>query len=126
MRSRHLCAKWLLILTCLIMVFCLIQRAAILHQSLVSVVQASQGFKTVSASEQQEQQDNDAGPSPCQLSAMLLLGAQPLFFDGAIPALLTLLLLTVLFFELHRERFIDKPVPLPLIRIHLKNCVFRE
>lgn len=123
MRSRQSSAKWLLVITCLVMALCLIQRAVYLRHVLGSAAPVSQ---THVSTYQSASADDSSGPQPCQLSAWSLLCAQPLFFDGALPALFVFLVLIAAFTALHRETFRDKPVPIPLLKIHLKNCVFRE
>lgn len=122
MRSRQSSAKWLLMITCLVMALCLIQRAVVLHHTL-AVATLSQTSADVPHS---SVANDTTGPQPCQLSAWSLLCAQPLFFDGALPALFAFLVLITVFTVLHKETFRDKPVPIPLLKIHLKNCVFRE
>lgn len=81
----------------------------------------------VSALSQQPSADEaEQGPSPCQLSAKSLLCAQPLFFDGALPAIILFLTLLQLTAAARAWVFRDDPVRPPTLRIHLKNCVFRE
>lgn len=43
------------------------------------------------------QEAEQPGPSPCQLGAQSLLCAQPLFFDGALPAIIIFFALLQLF-----------------------------
>ena len=117
MRNRRLPGKWFLILTCFVMAFCLVQRAAYLHHFLADASAQAQE----PSSEEAEQ-----GPSPCQLSAKSLLCTQPLFFDGALPAVLLFLTLLQLLAAGRPVVLRDDPVRPPTLRIHLKNCVFRE
>jgi len=125
MRSRQSSAKWLLVITCLVMALCLLQRAVYLRHMLTDIATVSQ-YNASNSSEQNTSPADSSGPQPCQLSAWSLLCAQPLFFDGALPALFSFLVLIAVFTTLHRETFRDKSVPIPLLKIHLKNCVFRE
>lgn len=67
-----------------------------------------------------------SGPSPCQLGAHSLLCAQPLFFDGALPAIIIFFALLQLFTQGRALSPAEQPVQAPPPRIHLKNCVFRE
>ena len=126
MRSRNTSARWLLVITCLVMALCLIQRAVYLRQVLSGTPAVSHVTPSVSQNSAPAVTDNDTGAQPCQLSAWSLLCAQPLFFDGALPALLAFLVLIAVFSERRKETYQDKPVPIPLLKIHLKNCVFRE
>jgi hypothetical protein len=125
MRNRPLLGKWLLIITCLAMALCLVQRAVYLNHFLQGLEQQAQTSLTVDAANPAGDTES-AGPSPCQLSAQSLLCAQPMFFDGALPAIILffalLQLLTPLRTLVFRERVVQSPPP----RIHLKNCVFRE
>lgn len=125
MRSRQSSAKWLLVITCLVMALCLLQRAVYLRHMLTDIATVSQ-YNASSNLDQNTSPVDASGPQPCQLSAWSLLCAQPLFFDGALPALLSFLVLIAVFTTLHSETFRDRPVPIPLLKIHLKNCVFRE
>ena len=85
MRNRQLLGKWLLIVTCLAMALCLVQRAVMLNHFLQGLdPQISLSADAPAQSSNTEQ----PGPSPCQLGAHSLLCAQPLFFDGALPAII--------------------------------------
>ena len=106
MRNRQLLGKWLLIVTCLAMALCLVQRAVMLNHFL----QGLEPQIALSADAPSQSNAGESGPSPCQLGAHSLLCAQPLFFDGALPAFAP----------------VEQPVQAPPPRIHLKNCVFRE
>ncbi|RAU37906.1 hypothetical protein [Enterobacter sp. RIT418] len=125
MRNRPLLGKWLLIITCLAMALCLVQRAVYLNHFLQGLGQQAQTSLTVDAAKPAGDAES-AGPSPCQLSAQSLLCAQPIFFDGALPAIILFFALLQLFAPqrslVFRERVVHAPPP----RIHLKNCVFRE
>lgn len=107
-------------MTCLAMALCLVQRAVYLHHFLEQVGNPVQTLSTPATDEPQ------VGPSPCQLSANSLLCAQPIFFDGALPAVIIFLALIQLFAEVRTFVFRDVPRRPPTLRIHLKNCVFRE
>lgn len=120
MRNRQRLAKWLLILTCLAMLICMVQRAVYLHHFLQQAANPTP-MLSVPAPD-----DASAGPSPCQLSASSLLCAQPVFFDGALPAVILFLTLLQLFTEVRALVFRDIPVRPPTQRIHLQNSVFRE
>ncbi|STQ11794.1 Uncharacterised protein [Enterobacter cloacae] len=86
MRNRQLLGKWLLIITCLAMAICLVQRAVYLNHFLQGLDPQVQTLMMADAPGQEAEQP---GPSPCQLGAQSLLCAQPLFFDGALPRLLS-------------------------------------
>ncbi|MBJ3779904.1 hypothetical protein JFY47_05055 [Enterobacter asburiae] len=123
MRNRQLLGKWLLIVTCLAMALCLVQRAVMLNhflQGLDPQISLSADAPAQSSSTEQP------GPSPCQLGAHSLLCAQPLFFDGAIPAIIIFFALLQLFTQGRALAPAEQPVQAPPPRIHLKNCVFRE
>lgn len=52
------------------------------------------------------QEAEQPGPSPCQLGAQSLLCAQPLFFDGALPAIIIFFALLQLFTQ--RRTFLSR------------------
>ena len=120
MRNRQLLAKWFLILACFAMVICLAQRTVYLHHFLQEAASSVQVISSPAPD------DAPVGPSPCQLSANSLLCAQPVFFDGALPAVILFLALLQLLTAVRTFVFRDTPVRPPTLRIHLKNCVFRE
>ena len=120
MRNRQRLAKGLLILTCLAMLICMVQRAVYLHHFFEQAANASQMLTTPAPD------DASAGPSPCQLSASSLLCTQPVFFDGALVAVILFLALLQRLTEQRTFVFRDVPVRPPTLRIHLQNCVFRE
>lgn len=125
MRNRQLPGKLLLIITCLAMVICLVQRAVYLNHFLQGLGQETQTVLIVDAPVQKGDVE-PSGPSPCQLGAHSLLCAQPLFFDGALAAIIIFLALIPLLAEAQIRPFREQPVQAPPPRIHLKNCVFRE
>ncbi|MEH0885132.1 hypothetical protein [Enterobacter sp. UNJFSC 003] len=125
MRNRQLLGKWLLIIACLAMAICLVQRAVYLNHFLQGLGEQTQTTLLVDAPVQSSDLD-PSGPSPCQLGAHSLLCAQPLFFDGALPAIILFLILIPLLAEVRTRAFREQPVQAPPPRIHLKNCVFRE
>ena len=123
MRNRQLLGKWLLIITCLAMALCLVQRAVMLNHFLQGLdPQISLSTDAPAQTSNTEQ----PGPSPCQLGAHSLLCAQPLFFDGALPAIIIFFALLQLFTQGRALVPVEQPVQAPPPRIHLKNCVFRE
>ena len=123
MRNRQLLGKWLLIITCLAMALCLVQRAVMLNHFLQGLdPQISLSADAPAQSSNTEQ----PGPSPCQLGAHSLLCAQPLFFDGALPAIIIFFALLQLLTQGRALTPAEQPVQAPPPRIHLKNCVFRE
>lgn len=126
MRNRRLPGKWFLILTCFVMAFCLVQRAAYLHHFLADASAQAQDSALSAQAKQPSSEEAEQGPSPCQLSAKSLLCAQPLFFDGALPAVILFLALLQLLTAGRPVVFRDDPVRPPTLRIHLKNCVFHE
>ena len=119
-KNRQLKALALLVLACFVMLICLTQRASILHQMQVKAAALSQ------AAESSGQKPVSPALSPCELSAHSLLAAQPIHFDTILilPGLLVLVLaLLIKISILPRPAILFRPPPL---RIHLKNCVFRE
>lgn len=122
MRNRQLLGKWLLIVTCLAMALCLVQRAVMLNHFL----QGLEPQIALSADAPSQSNAGESGPSPCQLGAHSLLCAQPLFFDGALPAIIIFFALLQLFTLGRAFAPVEQPVQAPPPRIHLKNCVFRE
>lgn len=118
-KNRQLKALMLLVVACCVMLICLTQRASVLQQMQVkaaAIVQVANGGQEIAP---------DA-LSPCQLSAHALLCAQPLHFDTVLllPGLLLLLLAALVIVPVRiRPDAVPRP---PLLRIHLKNCVFRE
>ena len=63
-----------------------------------------------------------SGPSPCQLGAHSLLCAQPLFFDGALPAIIIFFALLQLLTQGRALAPAEQPVQAPPPRIHLKTA----
>ncbi|MBK0000109.1 hypothetical protein [Erwinia sp. S38] len=124
MRNRQRLAKWFLIITCLSLAICLVQRVVYLHHFFHPVDYLT--TTSLVADTGKDVSESQLGPSPCQLSGCSLLNAQPLFFDGALPAVILFLALLQLFIELRHLAFRDEPVRAPPLRIHLINCVFRE
>ena len=112
-KNRQLKALMLLVVACCVMLICLTQRASVLQQMQVkaaAIVQVANGGQEIAP---------DA-LSPCQLCA------QPLHFDTVLllPGLLMLLLAALVIVPVRiRPDAVPRP---PLLRIHLKNCVFRE
>lgn len=109
----------LLTLACLIMLVCLTQRISSLHASPGKAVSPSAAFQPYEAG-------LHTGLSPCQLEAHSVFMAQPVLFDGALPALeiiLSIILLTGSVSLCSRPR--ASPPSALTRRIHLKNCVFR-
>ena len=126
MRNRQLPGKWFLVLTCLVMAICLVQRAVYVHHFLDNAARQVQEPAVSALSQQPSADEAEQGPSPCQLSAKSLLCAQPLFFDGALPAIIIFFALLQLFRQGRAFAPAERPVQAPPPRIHLKNCVFRE
>lgn len=119
-KNRQLKAVALLIVACFVMLLCLTQRASVLHHMQVKAAALTQ------LAENSSQDREPAALSPCELSAHSLLAAQPLHFDTILllPALLVLVLAVLI-----KISVLPRPVILfrpPLLRIHLRNCVFRE
>ncbi|WP_369498798.1 copper-binding protein [Pseudenterobacter timonensis] len=119
-KNRQLKAIVLLVVACFVMLICLTQRASILHN-----MQVRAAVLSVTA-EKSVQEGASSALSPCELSAHSLLAAQPLHFDAILllPGLLVLVLAALIKISvLPRPTILFRP---PLLRIHLKNCVFRE
>ncbi|WP_350223558.1 copper-binding protein [Leclercia adecarboxylata] len=119
-KNRQLKAVALLVVACFVMLICLTQRASILHHMQVKAAALSL------TADNSPQELTSPGLSPCELSAHSLLSAQPLHFDTILllPGLLVLVLAVLLKISvLPRPVIFFRP---PLLRIHLKNCVFRE
>ncbi|MFJ5852626.1 hypothetical protein ACIQCT_06745 [Enterobacter cancerogenus] len=125
MRNRPLLGKWLLIITCLAMALCLVQRAVYLNHFLQGLDQQAQTVLMTDGADHTSDSEQ-SGPSPCQLGAHSLLCAQPLFFDGALPAIVIFFALLHLVTQACAWIYREQPVQAPPPRIHLKNCVFRE
>ena len=120
LKNRQLKAVALLVVACFVMLICLTQRASVLHH-----MQVKAAALTLTV-ENGVQEHMPPALSPCELSAHSLLAAQPLHFDSILllPGLLVLVLAVLI-------KISVLPVPVihfrpPLLRIHLKNCVFRE
>ncbi|WES87603.1 copper resistance protein [Dickeya fangzhongdai] len=111
MRNRQLVGNLFLALACLIMLTCLIQRVASLQLLLANPISATAFGPS---------EDPPAAITPCQLSAHSLL------MEHIIP------LLTLVFAAVAPRVKIRLTFPVahlffpPLLRIHLKHCVFRE
>lgn len=119
-KNRQLKALALLVVACFVMLICLTQRASILHHMQVKAAALSL------TAENSAQERVSPALSPCELSAHSLVTAQPLHFDTLLllPALLVLVLAVLIKISvLPRPVIFFRP---PLLRIHLKNCVFRE
>lgn len=119
-KNRQLKAIALLVVACFVMLVCLTQRASILHHMQVKAAAISL------TGENSQQERVSPALSPCELSAHSLLIAQPLHFDTLplLPGLLVLVLAVLI-------NISNQPRPViffwsPLLRIHLKNCIFRE
>lgn len=125
MRARRSSAKWLLVLTCFVMMICLIQRAVYLRHIFT---EASDSVHSSSLVLQSPLTDIEPvkGPAPCQISAFSLLCAQPVFFEGAIPALIILLALLSTLCSQPVQAARQSAPQSPPLRIHILNCVFRE
>ncbi len=123
MTYRQSAGKRILLLACIIMTVCLVQRAFFPHE-LPTTAQAS-AF-TLQATEPSAGGTETKGITLCLLSSHSIQCAQPLFFDGMIPALVVFLALIALFCVISTMPSTPTPVFQPLQRIHLKNCVFRE
>lgn len=119
-KNRQLKAIALLVVACFVMLICLTQRASILHHMQVKAASLSL------TAQNSVQEHPSPALSPCELSAHSLLAAQPLHFDTILllPGLLVLVLAVLINVSvLPRPVIFFRP---PLLRIHLKNCVFRE
>lgn len=118
--NRELKAVLLLVVACCVMLICLTQRASILHHMQMKAAAISLSADSGS------HEASSPSLSPCELSAHSLLAAQPLHFDTLLFSQgLLILILAVLI------KISILPVPTvqfrpPILRIHLKNCVFRE
>lgn len=125
-RNRQRIERGFLLLACAIVALCLVQQGSLLRTlrplPLSPFSQTLSDFQTTHASNQ----EHSAAPTPCSLSAHSLLIAQPLFFDCPLPALGMLL---AMFALLMNPPCVFPPVRAassPVLRIHLKLCVFRE
>lgn len=87
---RQSAGKRILLLACIIMIVCLIQRAFFPHELPIS---AQADAFTLKASEQSASGTEGKGITLCLLSFLSIQCAQPLFFDGMIPALFVFLAL---------------------------------
>lgn len=125
MRNRQYLAKWLLFITCLSLAVCLVQRAVYVRHFFQPLTNLAP-ITPIADAAGKDSDEQHPGPSPCQLSGCSLLNAQPLFFDGVLPAITLFLALLPLFVELRQWIIKDEPLRAPPLRIHLKNCVFRE
>jgi len=119
-KNRQLNAFALLVVACFVMLICLTQRASVLHHMQVRVATLTL------AAENNGQERIPTSLSPCELSSHSLLASQPLHFDTLLllPGLLVFVLAVLI-------KISVLPIPVilfrpPLLRIHLKNCVFRE
>lgn len=120
-RRYQLKAITFLVLACLIMLSCLAQRIMVLHELRIQPDHARLTWRHDGIRRE------TPPPSPCQLSAHALLVAQPCFFDTVIlkTSLLMLRLSTAI--NENHSLFALTVIPFtPPLRIHLKNCVFRE
>lgn len=125
MRARRSATKWLLVLTCLVMMLCLIQRAVYLRHIFTEASESVHSSSLVLQSPLTDLEP-EKGPAPCQISAFSLLCAQPIFFEGAIPALIVLLALISTMCGQSVQVSRESAPQSPPLRIHILNCVFRE
>lgn len=123
MTFRQSAGKRILLLACIIMMVCLIQRAFFPHE--MSIAAQADSVSSL-VTDQSTGGVEGKGITMCLLSSHSIQCAQPLFFDGMIPALFVFLALVMLFFVISTLPSNPTPVFKPLQRIHLKNCVFRE
>jgi hypothetical protein len=109
-------------LACLVILTCMTQRIAGLNALSASLSQdvASQAVSAKSTSDLTEI------PAPCELSSKSLLSVPPVILDFAL--LVFCLLLAFLSpgnVAILRTR-LPEVVPVPILRVHLRLCVFRE
>ncbi|MGY2796645.1 hypothetical protein ACVWV0_000821 [Ewingella americana] len=109
-------------LACLVILTCMTQRIAGLNALSASLRQdvASQAVSAKSTSDLTEI------PAPCELSSKSLLSVPPVILDFAL--LVFSLLLAFLSpgnVAILRTR-LPEVVPVPILRVHLRLCVFRE
>ncbi|AUG98716.1 copper resistance protein [Pectobacteriaceae bacterium CE70] len=121
MHKRHQIGKGFLVLAGIILLACIAQRIANQHS-----LYLSHAHEMVTLA---DQSDKIAPVSPCQLSAHSLLMTQPLFFESPLLFLGSLLAFLAFFIQPIKQLTSYPPErehPPPVLRIHLKNCVFRE
>lgn len=109
-------------LACLVILTCMTQRIAGLNALSASLRQDAVS-QTVSS---QPTSDLTETPTPCELSSKSLLSVPPVILDFAL--LVFSLLLAFLSsgnVALLRTR-LPEVVPVPILRVHLRLCVFRE
>ncbi|RWR00607.1 copper resistance protein [[Pantoea] beijingensis] len=119
MEKRRRIAKWFLTLACLVILVCMAQRVASLH--------ALQMKLSENATLAADKSDNSGAPvTPCELSAKSLLAAAPLIFETAFFGLGLLLAVLALIRAIPLHFPPTHEFSSPVLRIHLRNCVFRE
>ena len=116
MIHRQRKAILLVALACLVVLVCTAQRMASLHALTMNVASVSQ---TVSS-------DGDAPVTPCDLSAKSLLASPPVLFEGALFAVALLLAVLVALPVFFTRVWPPRVISPPLLRVHLRLCVFRE
>jgi len=120
MAKRRRIATSFLALACLVILICMTQRIVSLHALQIRVSESAL-LITPSGSEQVE-----SPLTSCELSSKSLLMASPLIFDSALFAAVILLLALTLPRALPLRFPPLREFSSPVLRIHLRNCVFRE
>ncbi|EBX0705989.1 copper resistance protein [Salmonella enterica subsp. enterica serovar Typhimurium] len=111
---------WFLCLACVVVMVCTAQRMAGLH---ALQMQATASAAVVSAP---SSTDDGSPVTPCELSAKSLLAAPPVLFEGAILALCLLLSLLAPVRVMRLPFSPPRAISPPILRVHLRFCVFRE
>lgn len=120
MEKRRRIATSFLALACLVVLICITQRIASLHALQIRLSESAT-LSTAPGTEQAE-----APLTSCELSSKSLLMASPLIFESALFAAVILLSMLALTRALPLRFPPIREFSSPVLRIHLRNCVFRE
>ncbi|MGU3524737.1 copper resistance protein [Enterobacteriaceae bacterium C23F] len=113
----------LVALACLVVLVCTAQRMAGVHALVMNAFPVAQ--QTAQQTVQQNNED-DAPVTPCELSAKSLLATPPVMFEGALFAITLLMAVLAAVPQRPERQWPPRVISPPRLRVHLRLCVFRE
>ena len=119
MIKRQRKAILFVLLACLVVLTCTAQRMAGMHALVMNLTADSPSL--------QQNQDQDEAPvTPCELSAKSLMAVPPMLFEGALLAITLLLAVLAALPPRIARQWPPRVISSPRLRVHLRLCVFRE
>jgi hypothetical protein len=113
----------LVALACLVVLVCTAQRMAGVH---ALVMNASPVAQQTDQQTVQQNNEDDAPVTPCELSAKSLLATPPVMFEGALFAIALLMAVLAAVPQRPERLWPPRVISPPRLRVHLRLCVFRE